>query len=171
LGLSHPYPDGYGELNVGLAPGQLGLPCSQHARYFPRIYSWQERVVRAVDDTHLVRGWWILLVLVGAGAALGLRRSLTARLLTIAGAVSVASFMVGGAVPGYRYIWPTAVFAAILACAAVIRLIPSARVDRTDEEDTRADPPTRGPADQRRSAQADDAGPSDEAAMQRLPAG
>jgi hypothetical protein len=125
LGLSAPYPAG-ALLDNGSRPETFGMRCPLHERYFPSLYSPVSSALANLEATRLVRAWWIVLTLIAAAVALGLKET-ESRMLSVAGLASIASYAAFGVGPAFRYFWFTSICTLLLLALVLVPRLPSAR--------------------------------------------
>lgn len=119
LGLSAPYPHG-ALIDDGSRPESFGMRCPLHERYFPALYSPVSSGLKDLESTNLVRGWWVVIAMIAAAAALGWR-DMEARMLVVAGLGSLATFAAFGIGPAFRYFWFSTICTVVLVALVLER--------------------------------------------------
>jgi hypothetical protein len=119
LGLSSPYAHG-SLIDDGSRPETFGFDEPFHDRYFPSIYRPVSDWLKDLESTDLVRGWWIVTVLIGASAVLGVRDA-ESRLLLGSGLGSLATFAAFGVAGNFRYLWFTSICMLVLVTLVLDR--------------------------------------------------
>ncbi len=95
----------YGVYDRGFTPTNWRSKVTIHEPYFPSMRSWFNRMLSGVGWFADVRAWMFALVLLGVGLSRRGRRSVTVRILALAGLASEASIAAAGMTSTFRYSW------------------------------------------------------------------
>jgi hypothetical protein len=133
VGLSQPHPGG-----ALWAPDQdgaaWGIACPDGERDNPEVNDAIVEVLQRVERTEVVRGWLLMVVLVGAAFIADIRRPEVAGLVS-GGLLNEVTFAIGGISPTFRYSWFTGVCALIVCGLALSRWSRAARRPDSTSED------------------------------------
>jgi len=122
LGISAPHPL-WSMNDAGSLPSSWNSPCRVPDRTFPSLHKRVFNFLLGLEKHNIFRSWMFLAALVLASLAAGLRRVTEARVLLVAGLMSLAGIALAGISPTFRYSWFTAL-CALLAVALALRRIP-----------------------------------------------
>jgi len=122
LGISAPHPL-WSMNDAGSLPSSLNSPCRVPDRTFPSLHKRVFNFLLGLEKHNIFRSWMFLAALVLASLAAGLRHVTEARVLLVAGLMSLAGIALAGISPTFRYSWFTAL-CALLAVALALRRIP-----------------------------------------------
>jgi hypothetical protein len=137
LGISQPHPGG-SMSDVGSRPEAFGLSCELPKVAAPRVNRWLNQIFISVDSSHLIRGWFFLVLLIGAVVLTWRPPNNEARALLGAALLNELSVALLGVSATYRYCWFLALTSQ-LATALTLRRLPHFRSPRfrlPHEDDT-----------------------------------
>lgn len=117
-----------GVFDRGSTPESLGIECPVPERRLPGV---EAAVADLLDDASswpMFRGWVFVLLLVGSSLVAGLKRCAESRALLAGGMANLATIVVLGISPTFRYSWFTAV-CALVGCGLALGRWPLVRAD------------------------------------------